>query len=141
MIKKISMFIFWILKKATKTTTVSNFLFYMLIIGIAITTFQSVFQAERIKMLQQTNEHMNDIAEKRLALINQLDTKIDSLKKTINEQNEISRKQLDFERELREKQNAQISTIKTLLQGNQCADSDFPYPLLDQLHYTDEKKE
>lgn len=129
----------WVLSKATKTTTVSNFLFYMLVIGIVITVSQSILQAERIKLLQATNERMNEIAERRLAMINKLDQNIDSLKKTINDQNTISKRQLDYERELREKQDAQLSTIQELLQNNQCADVELPTPLLDQLQQPEQQ--
>ncbi|TNG94863.1 DUF2570 domain-containing protein [Pasteurellaceae bacterium USgator11] len=123
----------WFFTKATKNMAISNFLFYLLIGVAGVTFWQVISQADDIKDLQQANLRLADVAEQRLELIHSLHKNVNTLNETMQEQNRIAQAQLEYEQNLRDKQNDKIDTIRELLKNNQCANDAIPRSVVDRL--------
>ena len=86
----------WFFTKATKSTVISNFLFYLLIAVAWVTFWQVISQSDDIKDLHADNLKLADIAEKRLELIHELHKNVNTLNETMQEQNRIAQAQLCY---------------------------------------------
>lgn len=123
----------WFLSKATKSTVISNFLFYLLIAVAGVAFWQVISQSDDIKDLQIANSRLADVAEKRLELIHELHKNVNTLNETMQEQNRIAQAQLEYEQNLREQQGEKIDTIRDLLKNNQCAGDAIPNTVIERL--------
>ena len=123
----------WFFTKATKSTVISNFLFYLLIAVAWGTFWQVISQSDDIKDLHADNLKLADIAEKRLELIHELHKNVNTLNETMQEQNRIAQAQLEYEQNLREQQGEKIDTIRDLLKNNQCAGDAIPNTVIERL--------